>query len=195
MTRHDGADVARVAWPEGGDATQAKVIAETLERLPADVVKHVVGNVQFAVRHQRSSWAMPAAGWVVFLNDEAFHDRSIIAHEIAHTWLGHGAYADIEDLVKKEHEACATAAGWGFQGLGTWPEVTASAGVADLMRRLGVAQVTDREAGDEGVSFWELRAAEYSRELEESLTARQLRLIELRDEALRKARDHGAKRV
>lgn len=195
MTKPNGDDVARVAWPEGGDAHQAKIIAETIERLPANVAAYVVGNVQFVVRHQRSCWAMQAAGWVVFLDDDAFRDQSVIAHELAHAWHKHGPYADIEDLARKEHEACETAAAWGFKGLGTWPEVQASAGIADLMRRLGVAQIVSSEADNESISFWELRAAEYSRELEDSLTARQRRLIELRDEALCKARNYGAKRV
>jgi len=56
--------------------------------------------------------------WLIILDDKA--DKDIVAHEIAHAWLGHkldfpDARATTEWGYKTEKEACEQATAWGFK--------------------------------------------------------------------------------
>ena len=109
-----------------GTILTRRLIVEALERLPADVW-------EFALRLRWVSVGVDALGLagrfddgrgVVFLSDEVCrmhpqHAPSVIAHELAHHWLGHvGTGEGLGDAYTHEVEACAQVAAWGFTGWG-----------------------------------------------------------------------------
>lgn len=60
--------------------------------------------------------------WVIVLDDRVPHDQmhAMIAHEIAHAWLGHDRLGEPpEDC---ERQAALLAKKWGFQGNGADPD-------------------------------------------------------------------------
>ena len=62
-----------------------------------------------------------AARWIILLQGSPPQDESVIAHEIAHAYLGHdrlGISVGLEP-VAIETQACELTRSWGFEGLGT----------------------------------------------------------------------------
>jgi len=106
----------------GGNETLAHVIYETIMRLPDEVRAFVCAQVVFF----SSGWGQAFRGmdlsdrWVILLAHKLpeADATSIVAHQIAHAWRGHGegTYGYTAD---EEREACATAKAWGFTGSGT----------------------------------------------------------------------------
>lgn len=120
----------------GGNETLAHVIYETVMRLPDDVRAFVCDQVVFL----SSGWGQAfhvrnlSDKWLVLLAYDLpeADATSIVAHQIAHTWRGHGegtwGYS-----VDEEREACATAQAWGFSGSGTVFEPPAKGDVDSMM--------------------------------------------------------------
>jgi hypothetical protein len=120
-----------------GDSRDTQVaLVDALERLPADVRTTALDRCTFTslgqgvvghyfpqpIRFHSNTNEPEPAQWIVVINDDLGEDdlRSVIAHEIAHIWLGHwnttaGTWLD------RERQACALVAEWGFTGLGSDP--------------------------------------------------------------------------
>lgn len=112
-------------------------IVRTVTRLPAAVQEFVFERCAFmSVGRAAYGLVMPpntaAAAdylhwahdrWIVFLSDDLpeAHAPGIIAHEIAHAYLGHDRTAP-GLTAGVEIEAAELAAAWGFDGMATDPE-------------------------------------------------------------------------
>lgn len=97
------------------------------ERLPNNVRQFVQTQCRFLIfeDHVLGATLLVGRPWIIVLNGNIL-DRSsgddilgIIAHEIAHAWLGHNG----NRLGTREEESAAaqTAAAWGFTGIGATP--------------------------------------------------------------------------
>jgi hypothetical protein len=122
----------RRVLPDGSQVEQKLI--EALCRLPEDVRNFAVERCFFAVLggpnahgffvlHASLSAGAGEPRELVVLNssraaedeDEAF--QSIVAHEIAHLWLGHPEMGS-PDFVANEDEAAKLVREWGFTGIG-----------------------------------------------------------------------------
>ena len=117
----------------GYDNATEVLICETVVRLPSDVAEFVFDRCRFvSVGKAALGTVLPGyVGthplekrndnmWLVVLGEE-FKEKdahSIVAHEIAHAWLGHDRLAK-DVTVEVEVEACRLVQEWGFTGLGT----------------------------------------------------------------------------
>lgn len=103
------------------------IIEETIARLPRKIrafANHECGFLIFApgglgkTVHRDHLQEQP---WLIILhaNMEAADAPGVVAHEIAHAWLGHRSC----HVPEEEDAALALTAAWGFTGIGAgWPE-------------------------------------------------------------------------
>jgi hypothetical protein len=119
----------------GDDSELLLWIQLTLTKLPIDVARFVIDRCSF-VSTGRVNLGLILPGrigvhflerrsrntWVIILSENlpASEEESVIAHEIAHAWLGHDRLAEMSDDV--EIEAANLTKLWGFVGRGADPE-------------------------------------------------------------------------
>lgn len=105
-------------------------ITLTVAALPQEVREFVYEDCFFAtVGAGISGQVLPRAidRWLILLDAAMLNDydedecRGVIAHEIAHAYLGH-VMNDPSLTIECEREAGAQAAAWGFTGIGADPE-------------------------------------------------------------------------
>ena len=116
-----------------GDYDLRKAVAEVVSKLPPDVQEFVQWGVWwFTMSAGKFGLAFPVSIPVGHVPDDKQVTRHVImlspdlckesyeramftsAHEIAHSWLGHGVVKSEEDFDAQEAEADALAAEWGF---------------------------------------------------------------------------------
>jgi hypothetical protein len=128
-------EAAYAVFYSGDDENRHRRIIETVTRLPEDVAEFAadrarvhyvsVGASNYGMtlsgkaiaRLTPDGWDPEGSFFVVLVDPlpEA-HAHSIIAHEIAHAWLGHDRLGDApEDC---EIQVCKLVASWGFVGIG-----------------------------------------------------------------------------
>lgn len=102
------------------------LICKTMLRLPQNAQDFVCEKCMFMEFSANSGMCLSrnrtgGYEWLIFLGSEA--DGSLIAHEIAHTLLGHKSeigwnalYSD--EALKQEQKACELVRRWGFTGPG-----------------------------------------------------------------------------
>lgn len=107
----------------GEDAEMERVIVETLLRLPEDVRRFASEECLFVsvgggAHGTANPLHFPEARdlWLIALSEVGPSDslHSVVAHEIAHAWLGHRGQGAEED----EAAAYKQAQAWGFTGIG-----------------------------------------------------------------------------
>ena len=88
--------------------------AEMVEKAPPNASFSKLTD--YVEEHERT-----APKWIVLLQGTPSDDESILAHEIAHAYLGHDRLAiyDGDEAGHAEMAACELTKSWGFQGLGT----------------------------------------------------------------------------
>ena len=113
------------------DATYEEMVVSVLEVLPKEVVLHVRDNVAFHFLETNCCIPKDAAE-VFFTHEGRFKDlillyvdeflenhfMSVIAHEIAHSYLGK-SFGMGKDLANIEREVDALVAQWGFNKIYT----------------------------------------------------------------------------
>ena len=91
----------------------AELIVKTLQKLPDDIYKYTLENVQFE-KSMDCCLPLPQIKkpFLVMVKEDATESK--IAHEIAHAYLKHPAYTDIsvEQAEKFEEEAKNLASKW-----------------------------------------------------------------------------------
>ena len=110
-------------------------IRRTLIKLPVEVARFVIDRCSFAsVGRVNFGLILPGRigvhvverrsrnTWVIILSENlpASEEESVIAHEIAHAWLGHDRLAEMSNDV--EIEAANLTKKWGFSGRGANPD-------------------------------------------------------------------------
>ena len=116
----------------GADGQLERVLVDTIARLPEDVRQFALDHCRF-LSVGRVSHGMVFRGsigvdyvtkrsdavWLVLLFEDVGEDdiHCMVAHEIAHAWLGHSA---LDPNVPKDAEIVTAnlVAEWGFTGLG-----------------------------------------------------------------------------
>jgi len=121
-----------------GEDREAEIaLVEVLAGLPEDVREFALERCRFAsvgrtvlgyYIQERELRVLQAedeetARWLVIFSDDLESNdlRSLIAHEIAHLWLGHQPFGDTRTWLEKERETCSLVKGWGFKGKGADP--------------------------------------------------------------------------
>jgi hypothetical protein len=106
-----------------GDRNTGDAIARALDRLPADVLDFAITKCIFvsAGSAQKNGQCLPKwclhGDWLILLNDQSPDLETVIAHEVAHAWLGHGEEGDFRsDTESMENQAREKACEWGFTG-------------------------------------------------------------------------------
>jgi len=119
---------------EGVDIERLDVcITKTVAKLPDDVRHFVYDSCSFLSVQLGLTWP-PDDRWKIILDDSMADDldpsdvESVIAHEIAHAYLGHSVFTlpELNPSGKYatspvEVEARELAEQWGFEGIGTEP--------------------------------------------------------------------------
>ncbi len=115
----------------GGENTEMQLwIQSTLTKLPEEVAVFAidrcrfisigwgVAGLTFPGRIGVDDYESPLNVWIIVLDDNisSEHVESVIAHEIAHAWLGHDRIGDIPDDC--EVVAANLTKEWGFTGHG-----------------------------------------------------------------------------
>lgn len=112
------------------DEIMDTLITMTVVALPQDVREFIYENCFFAtVGNSIGGQVLPRAidRWLVLLDANMVNEydvdecQGIIAHEIAHAYLGH-KMDDPALTIECEREAGQQAADWGFKGIGADPE-------------------------------------------------------------------------
>ena len=127
----------------GGDQETHELITKTISRLPEEIIEFALSSCVF-MSVGRSDYGLvmppdtkaekpdPKIGvddrffywahdrWLIFLADHLPDDDAlgIIAHEIAHAYLGHDRL-NYKLTMEVEREAANLAKAWGFTGIGT----------------------------------------------------------------------------
>jgi hypothetical protein len=127
------ADLEHVAYRiayYGEDDRLLRWIVETVARLPQEAREFACERCRFlSVGRSAQGMAVPAGiathayekrtrnMWLILLEEELRdeHAHSIIAHEIAHAWLGHDRFTADASV---EVETAEKVRKWGFTGLG-----------------------------------------------------------------------------
>ncbi len=109
----------------GDDAYLHAAIARALAKVPKTVLEFVLEKCIFLSTEQIGIvWPGRIAkkcSWIIILNfcDLEEDDwESVIAHEVAHAFLGHDRMG-LDDQLDLERQACSLVKEWGFTGLGT----------------------------------------------------------------------------
>lgn len=96
------------------------IVRGTLGRLPADVLEFALEKCAFASVGSEvpAQVIRPTDRWLVLLSEYGYEGQpavseTVVAHEIAHAWLGHEESDD-----DKEREVRALVRSWGFTGHG-----------------------------------------------------------------------------
>jgi hypothetical protein len=127
-----------------GESEDARrIIASAISQLPDDVQEFAldggflsVGDpaAGFYVSRENLRYLAEGVPWLVILSDVVDYEdmESLVAHEIAHLWLGHDTGAvGLEAFAAAEEAAAALVKTWGFVGMGTRPSSE------DLTRTIG----------------------------------------------------------
>jgi len=116
----------------GDDQDLELLIGDVLVRLPDQPLLKAIDSCVFgSVGRSNQGLTLPAnvlnggeaESWLILLDDAMLASKqtediqSVIAHEIAHAYLGHDRVADAGD-VSIELDACRQVREWGFQGSG-----------------------------------------------------------------------------
>lgn len=119
----------------GDDGSLESTIVAVIAKLPPDVQEFVGDRCRF-LSVGRVCWGMTMRQmiceidakevedkWLILLEEQtpAEQIESVVAHEIAHAWLGHDRY-DPDLLPECEVEAALLTREWGFEGWGADPE-------------------------------------------------------------------------
>lgn len=105
-------------------------IYQTIHKLPDEVKEFVYENCEFAsisVFGGKTIYAkakyLRKRPWLIILSHEKINDeyQSVVAHEIAHAWLGHKHEErgmELEIVAQRERDVCLLVKQWGFNGFG-----------------------------------------------------------------------------
>ena len=114
---------------QGDHPELSEAMARVLLKLPEDVREFVTSRVvilsvgQTCAGHTwlaRAPWRPEGPNWVIVIDENDDSDReALIAHEIAHAFLGHGSEPGKDDRTTCEKAAADLAKLWGFSGRGT----------------------------------------------------------------------------
>lgn len=132
-----------LAYYGTSDETERRIV-KVLSQLPEQVVEFVLDKCVFlSIGHASLGQVLPARiiekyfgesvkdRWIVLLEEEPKAEsgklysetdaQSIVAHEVAHAWLRHDAFAEetAERELQLETEAAELTAKWGFKGKGS----------------------------------------------------------------------------
>ena len=123
----------------GDNPHTQRLIAQTITQLPDDVAEFALDRCRF-LSVGVDCFAMTVSGriashdlerrtrnmWLILLHEKLPVDEelSIIAHEIAHAWLGHDKLS-LDFSPTSEVDAATLTATWGFTGRGADPEYCA----------------------------------------------------------------------
>jgi hypothetical protein len=102
------------------DRDAEDTIRRTLGRLPAEVRDFALDQCVFAsIGPELPAMAIqpPPGRWVVLLS-EGEPSESVVAHEIAHAWLGHETWGTVAEEPRLESEVRGLLISWVFTGLG-----------------------------------------------------------------------------
>jgi hypothetical protein len=115
----------------GEDAETRLRIIRVLYQLPEDVISFVLDRCSFlSVGRTTSGMVLPGKigvhaqekrsrnCWLILLDEREIDDESVIAHEIAHAWLGHDRISAYDTEIW-EIDAANLTKSWGFEGRGS----------------------------------------------------------------------------
>jgi hypothetical protein len=91
-------------------------LARVLPRLPAEVRSFVADECRFLSLLGGKPYGHCADGLITLALSQLSDTEAdcVVAHEIAHAWLGHGPMPDGAQRERQEREAQEQAAAWGF---------------------------------------------------------------------------------
>lgn len=118
----------------GEDVETQLGIVKVLSKLPDNVVQFALDRCSFtSVGKVTAGMVLPGKVgihpsekrsrncWLIILDERSTDDESVIAHEIAHAWLGHDR-TSADDQETWEIDAANLTKEWGFEGRGSDPE-------------------------------------------------------------------------
>jgi hypothetical protein len=113
---------ANLARYLSNDSGTHSALVRALSRLPDDALEFVVDKCAFfSIGGGSNGQCLPSrftgeAEWLILIDNDAPDLETVIAHEVAHAYLGHG----LEDATKEETEKQAReqVRAWGFTGKG-----------------------------------------------------------------------------
>ncbi len=134
LEHQEALDIKEEISPKLGRLTvpddMAVCIGLTVQKLPNKVKEFVYKNCEFisiAMFGGKTIYAksefLQKRHWLIILCHQRINNEytSVIAHEIAHAWLGHKHEergVELEEAAPKEKEACLLVKQWGFKGIG-----------------------------------------------------------------------------
>jgi hypothetical protein len=144
-----------------------RAVVRALARLPEDAREFALDHCRFISVGHALGFYLPAqvaldlatestdGVWLVFLGDGEEPDdaESIVAHEVAHLWLGHPPTVDSREWLGNDRAVCDLARSWGFIGKGVDPsEAESIAEKLPAAKRRDIANRWRGRAGPSGVT-------------------------------------------